>query len=70
MTPDNSNIRMKDGIINVTYRNEQLLDVDGKMTLMPFSLFDVNFRFELSHFEMDIDDKHYLIRFIYHQHKD
>ena len=25
------------------------------MTLMPFSLFQVNFRFELSHFEMDIE---------------
>ena len=38
------------------------------MTLMPFSLFQVNLRFELSHFEMDIEDQHIIVRYNYHQH--
>lgn len=52
-------------ILTITYRNEEEVDIEGSMMTMPFSLFYVNLRIEMSHFELDFNNKHYLIRYMY-----
>jgi len=83
-TPENSNIREANGWITITFRGSKELLIFGDMTWVPFHLFYVEFHFELSHFEMQLDSnsfkevegwnetstskKNYLFRFMMHKH--
>ena len=57
-----------DKTLTITYRNEEEADVEGNVATMPFSVFYVTLRIEMSHFELDINNKHYYVRYIYSKH--
>jgi len=42
------------------------LPIDGNLGLLPFSHFHMEFNFELSHFEMDVNGVHSYIRYNVH----
>ena len=57
-----------DRTLTITYRNEEEVDIEGNMATMPFSLFYVTLRIEMSHLEFDINNKHYYVRYLYSKH--
>ena len=63
-------MREVNGIIISTKRDVQELEIGGDMRWMPFSHFFVHFKFELSHFEIKINNIDYIIRFNYHKNDD
>ena len=67
-TEENSLIRENNGLITVTFRGSKELNMIGDMTWMPFGLLYLEFNYEISHFEIDIDNKHYLVRYNFMQH--
>ena len=68
---ENSNIRIsKDDVVTITHRNQTELPLFGDIRLAPFSTFKMEFVFELTHFELDIDGKHYIVRFNIHTSRD
>ncbi|CDW83184.1 UNKNOWN [Stylonychia lemnae] len=54
-TPENSAIRESNGWITITYRGSKELIIYGDMTWVPFHLFFVEFHFELSHLEINLE---------------
>jgi hypothetical protein len=54
--------------MTVTFRGEKTLLMDGNMFLAPISVFELDLQFELSHFELDIGGKHYIVRYNLHRH--
>jgi hypothetical protein len=60
---------MSNDVINITYRGEEEFKMHGDMKLLPFCYFNVEFHFELSHFELDVDGKHCLVHYNFHKHE-
>jgi len=43
-------------VLVITYRGSENLPIVGDMRLIPFATFHAEFHFELSHFEIDIEN--------------
>lgn len=57
----------KGDVLTCTYRTFSDLDIEGSLRLLPFDIFNVSLRVEISHVEFDIGGRHCMVRFLYHE---
>lgn len=68
LNKENAHIRMSGKILTCTLRSSSEVKMLGCMKLLPFDIFHVSLKFNLSLFDFKIGNNGFKGRFLYHEH--